>query len=57
MEDVKEYDTAVVMLYDAANRPMTLKALPSLIKKMKQKNYKLLPLDQNVAPVRHNQLN
>ena len=57
MDDVMEYDTAVVMLYDAANRPMTLKALPSLIKKMKQKNYKLLPLDQNVAPVRHNQLN
>ncbi len=57
MDDVKEYDTAVVMLYDAANRPMTLKALPSLIKKMKQKNYKLLPLDQNVAPVRYNQLN
>lgn len=57
MGDVKDYDTAVVMLYDAANRPMTLKALPSLIKEMKQKNYKLLPLDQNVVPVRHNQLN
>lgn len=57
MKDVEEYDTAVVMLYDAANRPMTLKALPSLIQKMKKKNYKLLPLDQDTVPVRHNQVN
>ena len=57
MKDVEEYDTAVVMLYDAANRPMTLKALPSLIEKMKKKNYKVLPLDQDTVPVRHNQIN
>lgn len=57
LSDVSGYDTAVVMLYDAANRPMTVKALPSLIKKMKQKNYELLPLDQNIVPVRHSQIN
>lgn len=57
MSDVSGYDTAVVMLYDAANRPMTVKSLPSLIKKMKQKKYELLPLDQSIVPVRHSQIN
>ena len=57
MSDVSGYDTAVVMLYDAANRPMTVKSLSSLIRKMKQKNYELLPIDQDTAPVRHSQMN
>lgn len=57
MSDVSGYDTAVVMLYDAANRPMTVKSLPSLIRKMKQKKYELLPIDQSIVPVRHSQIN
>ncbi len=57
MSDVAGYDTAVVMLYDAENRPMTVKTLPSLIRKMKEKKYELLPLDKSVDPIRHNQSN
>ncbi len=55
MSGVAGYDTAVVMLYDAENRPMTVKTLPTLIRKMKQKKYELLPLDQEAVPIRHNQ--
>lgn len=57
MADVDKYDLAVVMLYDAADRPMSVKSLPALIKKMKEKKYELLPLEETTTPIRHNQLN
>ena len=39
MQGVDAYDTAVVLMYDVADKPMTVKALPSIIKQIKAKNY------------------
>lgn len=55
MEGVSRYDTAVVMFDDVADRPMTAKALPAIIKALKKENYELLPIDRTTVPVRHNQ--
>ena len=38
MQGVDAYDTAVVLMYDVADKPMTVKALPSIIKQIKAKN-------------------
>ena len=46
MQGVDAYDTAVVLMYDVADKPMTVKALPSIIKQIKAKNYELLPVDE-----------
>ena len=35
MQGVDAYDTAVVLMYDVADKPMTVKALPSIIKQIK----------------------
>ena len=38
-ESVSQFDTSVVLLYDSADRPATLKALPLIIEKLKKENY------------------
>ena len=53
-ESVSQFDTSVVLLYDSADRPVTLKALPLIIEKLKKENYELLPLDDDTPLVRHN---
>ena len=53
-ESVSQFDTSVVLLYDSADRPATLKALPLIIEKLKKENYELLPLDDDTSLVRHN---
>ncbi len=55
MEAVAEYDTSVVMMYDTAERITTAKALPSLIKQLKEKNYELLPINEDTPLIRHNE--
>ena len=55
MNDIEKYDTSVVMFYDTQTQPMTIKALPSVIKALKDKEYEILPVDENTAPIRHNQ--
>lgn len=54
MQDVDAYDTAVVLMYDVADKPMTVKALPSIIKQIKVKNYELLPVDESMILIQHN---
>ncbi len=54
MQGVDAYDTAVVLMYDVADKPMTVKALPSIIKQIKAKNYELLPVDESMILVQHN---
>lgn len=54
MEAVAEYDSSVVLMYDAADKIMTARALPSLIKQLKEKNYELLPIDEETPLIRHN---
>ena len=53
MQGVDAYDTAVVLMYDVADKPMTVKALPS-IKQIKAKNYELLPVDESMILIQHN---
>lgn len=55
MKDVGKYDISVVMFYDTQTQPMTVKALSSVIKKLKEKKYEILPVDEDTAPIRHNQ--
>ena len=54
MQGVDAYDTAVVLMYDVAAKPMTVKALPSIIKQIKAKNYELLPVDESMILIQHN---
>lgn len=54
MQGVEAYDTAVVLMYDVADKPMTVKALPSIIKQIKAKNYELLPVDESMTLIQHN---
>lgn len=54
MRGVDAYDTAVVLMYDVADKPMTVKALPSIIKQIKAKNYELLPVDESMILIQHN---
>lgn len=53
LDAVSAYDTSVVLLYDVADRPMTVKALPGIIRELKKEKYKLLPVDKNTARIRH----
>ena len=54
MQGVDAYDTAVVLMYAVADKPMTVKALPSIIKQIKAKNYELLPVDESMILIQHN---
>ena len=54
MQGVDAYDTAVVLMYEVADKPMTVKALPSIIKQIKAKNYELLPVDESMILIQHN---
>ena len=54
MENVNQFDTSVVLLYDSEERPLTAKALPILIQTLKQEKYELLPMDSNTPLVQHN---
>ena len=53
IQGVDAYDTAVVLMYDVADKPMTVKALPSIIKQIKAKNYELLPVDESMILIQH----
>lgn len=54
VENVSQFESSVVLLYDSEEHPLTVKALPDLIKSLKDKNYELLPLDNNTPLIRHN---
>lgn len=54
IQGVEAYDTSVVLMYDVADKPMTVKALPSIIKQLKARNYELLPADESMTMIRHN---
>ena len=55
LKDINKYETSVVMFYDTQTQPMTVKVLPSLIDDLKEESYEILPVDDNTAPIRHNQ--
>lgn len=53
LDAVSAYETSVVLLYDVADRPMTVKALPEIIEELKKEGYKLLPVDDKTTLIRH----
>lgn len=53
-DGVAQYDTSIVLMYDVADKPMTVKALPSIIKALKAENCELLPIDENTTLIQHN---
>lgn len=54
LEGVSAYESSIVLMYDVADRPMTVKALPEIIKQLKKQNCELLPVDEATALIRHN---
>lgn len=54
-KEIEKYDVSVVAFYDSKTQPMTIKALPTIIKYLQKRGYELLPVDENTAPIRHNQ--
>lgn len=55
LSDIAEYDVSVVLLYDSADKPLTVKTLPTVIKTLKKKDCQLLPIDSGTVMIRHNQ--
>ena len=53
-QGVEAYDTSIVLMYDVADKPMTVKALPSIINQLKAQNYELLPVDETTTLIQHN---
>lgn len=53
-QGVAQYATSVVLMYDVADKPMTVKALPSIIKALKAENYELLPAEETMTLIQHN---
>lgn len=43
-----------IILAGGNNKLMTVKALPSIIKQIKAKNYELLPVDESMILIQHN---
>lgn len=54
VDNVSQFESSVVLLYDSEEHPVTVKALPDLIKSLKEKNYELLPLDNDTPLIQHN---
>lgn len=54
MEDVEAFDSSIVLMNDAVNHPMTVKALPTLLQNMKENGYELLPMDEDTPVIQHN---
>lgn len=53
IQGVAQYNTSVVLMYDVADKPMTVKALPSIIKELKAENYELLPAGKEMTLIQH----
>jgi peptidoglycan/xylan/chitin deacetylase (PgdA/CDA1 family) len=53
LEGVAAYETSIVLFYDVADRPVTVKALPEIIKQLKEQNCELLPVDETTVLIRH----
>lgn len=53
LEGVAAYDSSVILLYDVADHPMTAKALPEIIKQLKNLNCEILPVNEATTLIRH----
>lgn len=53
LQDVKIYNTSVVLMHDAANKPNTVEALPELIEQLQEMGTEILPITEDVEPIQH----
>lgn len=53
MNDVGKYQTNVVLMHDARAKTSTVEALPTIIEKILEKGYVILPIDDNTTPIQH----
>lgn len=57
MKDAERYDTAIVLMHDAADKETTVEALPILIEKLQAlENTSLVAIDDETVPVQHRKL-
>lgn len=50
---VESYDNAMVLMHDCAGKEMTVKTLPSVLKKLKKMKVNILPINDTTVPVQH----
>lgn len=53
LQDVKIYNTSIVLMHDAANKPNTIEALPDLIERLQSMEVEILPITEDVKPIQH----
>ena len=54
MNNVRKYDSAVILMHDSADRNSTVEALPTIIEKiLESENTVLLPISDDTVPIQH----
>lgn len=54
MNNVRKYDSAVILMHDSADRNSTVEALPTIIEKiLESENTVLLPISDETTPIQH----
>ena len=50
---VKTYNNSMVLMHDGAGKEMTVKTLPTILKKLKKMKVNILPINDTTVPVQH----
>lgn len=50
---VESYENAMVLMHDCAGKEMTVKTLPTVLKKLKKMKVNILPINDTTVPVQH----
>lgn len=53
LQDVKIYNTSIVLMHDAANKPNTVEALGNMIEELQGMEVEILPITEDVKPIQH----
>lgn len=57
IRDVGKYDTAIVLMHDAADKPTTVEALPGILEELlAMEDTKILAIDDETVPVQHKKI-
>ncbi len=56
MNEVKNYQTSIVLMHDATNKTSTVEALDILIPKLLKEDIQVLPIDEETKVIQHIQL-
>lgn len=53
LQDVRIYNTSIVLMHDATNKPNTVLALGDMIEELQAMEIEILPITENVKPIQH----